>query len=205
MTEHDRFGSNEGDPRGQEPDPHTVVMCRSTRPRPRPGVSAAAAVLRVLPHRNPTRTALRSACLAGGWQDALAFASGMAASDITLRRCRPVTRGHPGRRLRRHFPLVDKSSAVVSTHAGASVRCGAVRAAVRPNTKVIWVETPTNPLLGIADIAALAVSRTRPRRGSWWTTPLPRRTCVAAGPRGRRGAALHDQVPRRSLRRVAAP
>jgi cystathionine gamma-synthase len=32
----------------------------------------------------------------------------------------------------------------------------AVRAAVRPETKVIWVETPTNPLLGIADIAALA-------------------------------------------------
>jgi cystathionine gamma-synthase len=32
----------------------------------------------------------------------------------------------------------------------------AVRAAVRPDTKVIWVETPTNPLLAVADIAALA-------------------------------------------------
>ena len=32
----------------------------------------------------------------------------------------------------------------------------AVRAAVRPNTKVLWCETPTNPLLNIADIAALA-------------------------------------------------
>jgi cystathionine gamma-synthase len=32
----------------------------------------------------------------------------------------------------------------------------AVRAAVRPETKIIWAETPTNPLLGIADIAALA-------------------------------------------------
>jgi cystathionine gamma-synthase len=32
----------------------------------------------------------------------------------------------------------------------------AVRAAVRPTTKVVWCETPTNPLLGIADIAALA-------------------------------------------------
>lgn len=32
----------------------------------------------------------------------------------------------------------------------------AVRAAVRPETKIIWVETPTNPLLGVADIAALA-------------------------------------------------
>ena len=32
----------------------------------------------------------------------------------------------------------------------------AVRAAIRPNTKVVWIETPTNPLLNIADIAALA-------------------------------------------------
>jgi cystathionine gamma-synthase len=32
----------------------------------------------------------------------------------------------------------------------------AVRSAVRPNTKLIWVETPTNPLLNIGDIAALA-------------------------------------------------
>src|SRR5204863_3765160 len=32
----------------------------------------------------------------------------------------------------------------------------AVRAAVRPNTTAIWCETPTNPLLGIADVAGLA-------------------------------------------------
>jgi cystathionine gamma-synthase len=32
----------------------------------------------------------------------------------------------------------------------------AVRAAIRPETRMVWVETPTNPLLGIADIAALA-------------------------------------------------
>ena len=31
----------------------------------------------------------------------------------------------------------------------------AVRAAIRPNTKILWCETPTNPLLGIADIAGL--------------------------------------------------
>src|SRR5699024_1864572 len=31
-----------------------------------------------------------------------------------------------------------------------------VRAAIRPETKLVWCETPTNPLLGIADIAALA-------------------------------------------------
>ena len=38
----------------------------------------------------------------------------------------------------------------------------AVRAAIRPSTRVIWCETPTNPLLGIADIAALAPRRARP-------------------------------------------
>ncbi len=32
----------------------------------------------------------------------------------------------------------------------------AVRAAVRPETRVVWVETPTNPLLGVSDVAALA-------------------------------------------------
>lgn len=32
----------------------------------------------------------------------------------------------------------------------------AVRAAIRPETRLIWCETPTNPLLGITDIAALA-------------------------------------------------
>src|ERR1044072_9489629 len=32
----------------------------------------------------------------------------------------------------------------------------AVRAALRPRTKVIWVETPSNPLLGITDIGAVA-------------------------------------------------
>ncbi|GAA4964534.1 hypothetical protein GCM10023238_35220 [Streptomyces heliomycini] len=38
----------------------------------------------------------------------------------------------------------------------------AVRAAITPNTKVVWVETPSNPLLGITDIAAVAqVTRTR--------------------------------------------
>jgi cystathionine gamma-synthase len=41
-----------------------------------------------------------------------------------------------------------------------------VRAAIRPNTKPAWVETPTNPLLDIGDIEArrYPISRTRPAR-----------------------------------------
>jgi cystathionine gamma-synthase len=56
------------------------------------------------------------------------------------------------------FRLIDKVLkhwGVEHTPVGLS-DLDAVRAAVRPNTKVIWVETPTNPLLGIADLAGLA-------------------------------------------------
>ena len=54
----------------------------------------------------------------------------------------------------------------------------ALRAALRPTTRVVWCETPTNPLLGIADIAAVAdVARDGRARGSSSTTPSPRPTC----------------------------
>ena len=110
---------------------------------------------------NPTRSALEEALasLEGG-RHALAFASGMAAADIALR---AITR--PGDHVilggdayGGTFRLLDKVMALwgveYTTVDFADVE--AARAAVRPNTKVIWCETPTNPLLGIADIAALA-------------------------------------------------
>ncbi len=52
----------------------------------------------------------------------------------------------------------------------------AVRAAIRPNTKLFWVETPTNPLLKLIDIAGDRVAANA--AGSWSssTTPSPRRT-----------------------------
>ena len=52
-------------------------------------------------------------------------------------------------------------------------------------TKIVWVETPTNPLLGIADIAALAGVAHEAARCWWWTTRSPRRTCSS---RSRLGA-----------------
>ena len=49
---------------------------------------------------------------------------------------------------------------------------------MRPTTRVVWCETPTNPLLNIADIAAAGRARARaPARCSSSTTPSPRRTC----------------------------
>jgi cystathionine gamma-synthase len=110
---------------------------------------------------NPTRTALEEALasLEGG-RHGLAFASGMAAADIALRAMtRPgdhVILG--GDAYGGTFRLLDKVLALwgieYTTVDLADVETA--RAAVRPNTKVIWTETPTNPLLGIADIAALA-------------------------------------------------
>ncbi len=111
---------------------------------------------------NPTRGALEE-CLAAleGGARCLAFASGMAASDCLVRAlCQPGDHvlipldAYGGT-----FRLFDKvlKGWNVSYQPVAMSDPGAVRAALaaRP-TRLVWVETPTNPLLGIADLAALA-------------------------------------------------
>jgi cystathionine gamma-synthase len=110
---------------------------------------------------NPTRTALQE-CLAAleGARHARAFGSGMGASDVLLR-----VLLRPGDHLviphdayGGTFRLVDKVLApwgVAYTSVDLS-DVDALRAALRPTTRVVWCETPTNPLLGIADIAAVA-------------------------------------------------
>ena len=110
---------------------------------------------------NPTRTALET-CLAAleGGRTGLAFASGLAAEDCLLR-----TVARPGA----HVVIPDDAyGGTYRLFAQVLGRWGveatpvplgdldAVRAAVRPETVLVWAETPTNPLLGIADIAALA-------------------------------------------------
>jgi cystathionine gamma-synthase len=110
---------------------------------------------------NPTRTALEE-CLASleGGRHALAFASGMAASDVALRTlCRPGDHVVlPNDAYGGTFRLADKVLTQWGvTHTPVELSdLGAVRAAIRPETTVIWCETPTNPLLGIADLAGLA-------------------------------------------------
>jgi cystathionine gamma-synthase len=111
---------------------------------------------------NPTRTALER-CLAALelGRRGLAFASGMAAEDTLLR---TITK--PGDHVvipndayggtYRLFSKVYEPWGLAHTPVEIS-DVEAVRTAMRPGeTTVIWVETPTNPLLGIADIAALA-------------------------------------------------
>ncbi|RKN43380.1 cystathionine gamma-synthase [Micromonospora endolithica] len=111
---------------------------------------------------NPTRDALQE-CLAAleGGPVALAFASGLAAEDTLLRTvCTPgdhvVIPDDAYGGTYRLFAKVAERWGLAYTPAKVS-DVDAVRAAIRPGTtKIVWVETPTNPLLGIADIAALA-------------------------------------------------
>lgn len=110
---------------------------------------------------NPTRTVLEAnlAALENG-RYGRAFASGMAATDCALRAMlRPGD--HiviPDDAYGGTFRLIDKvfSGWGISYTAAAVADIDAMRAALRPETKLIWVETPTNPLLNIGDIPALA-------------------------------------------------
>ncbi|WP_460401876.1 cystathionine gamma-synthase [Actinophytocola sediminis] len=150
---------------GQRPDPQTgsvIVPIYATSTFAQDGVGGLrSGGYEYSRTANPTRTALEEALasLEGG-RHALAFSSGMAAGDVALRAMtRPgdhVILG--GDAYGGTFRLLDK----VLTHWGVEYTTvdladvDTARAAVQPNTKVIWCETPTNPLLGIADIAALA-------------------------------------------------
>ena len=111
---------------------------------------------------NPTRTALET-CIASleGAAFGSAFASGMAAADTVLRAL--LAPGDhvvmPNDVYGGTFRLVDKvlSRWGLDYTAVTLSDTAAVAAAVRPgSTRLIWVETPSNPLLHIADIAAIA-------------------------------------------------
>ena len=149
---------------GQDPEPLTgavVVPIYQTSTFAQDQVGETRAGYDYSRAGNPTRTALEQALAAlEGAASGFAFASGMAAADTYIR---AVLR--PGDHLMLPddayggtFRLVDKIC-VPWGLTYSTVRLGdldAVRAAIRPTTRVLWSETPTNPLLGIADIAALA-------------------------------------------------
>jgi cystathionine gamma-synthase len=110
---------------------------------------------------NPTRGALEE-CLGAleGGARSLVFASGMAASNCLLRAvCKPGDHVlMPDDAYGGTFRLFDKVLAGwgITYRPVSMADAAAVRAALveRP-ARLVWVETPTNPLLGIADIAAL--------------------------------------------------
>lgn len=110
---------------------------------------------------NPTRTALETVLAAvEDGRFGRAFSSGMAATDCALRSVlRPGD--HiviPDDAYGGTFRLIDKvfSQWGIDHTPVHLADLDAVRAAVNDRTRMIWVETPTNPLLSIADIAAIA-------------------------------------------------
>ncbi|MCX4669537.1 cystathionine gamma-synthase [Streptomyces sp. NBC_01381] len=110
---------------------------------------------------NPTRTALEEnlAALEGG-RRGLAFASGLAAEDCLLRTLLSpgdhvvIPNDAYGGTFRLFAKVVSRWG--VEWSVADTSDPAAVRAALTDRTKVIWVETPSNPLLGITDIAAVA-------------------------------------------------
>src|SRR3984957_17384305 len=110
---------------------------------------------------NPARAALETALAAvEEGRFGRAFGSGMAASDCALRALlRPGDHVViPDDAYGGTFRLIDKVFTPWGVqHTPVAVSdVDAIRAALTPRTRLIWVETPTNPLLWIADIAAIA-------------------------------------------------
>ena len=109
---------------------------------------------------NPTRTQLQDALAAlDNGRHGLAFASGMAAIDCVLRLLKPgdeviSTNDLYGGSYRIMTKVYEPLG--ITFHFVPMGDMAAVRAKVSAKTRLIWVETPTNPLLNIIDIAAVA-------------------------------------------------
>ncbi len=150
---------------GQEPDPQTgavVPPVYQVSTYAQDGVGGLRGGYEYSRSGNPTRTALEE-CLASleGGARGLAFASGLAAEDTLLRTvCAPGAHAIIGNDAYggtyRLFARIAEPWGLEHTPVDLT-DLDAVRRAVRPGaTRVIWAETPTNPLLTVVDIAALA-------------------------------------------------
>ena len=109
---------------------------------------------------NPTRTALET-CMATleGAEFGLAFASGMAATDVVLRMLSPGDHVLAGNDVYggtfRLFDKEFKRYGLDFTYVDTS-DLDQVRAGLQENTRLVWLETPTNPLLNVTDLAGVA-------------------------------------------------
>jgi cystathionine gamma-synthase len=150
---------------GYDPDPTTGAVIPpifATSTYKQDGVGGLRGGYEYSRSANPTRTALEAnlASLEQG-ERGFAFASGLAAEHTLLQAmCRPgdhvVIPDDAYGGTYRLFAKVEGPWGLEHTAAAVS-DVDAVRAAVRPGrTRIVWVETPTNPLLNIGDIEALA-------------------------------------------------
>jgi len=148
---------------GQKPDPLTgaimpPIYATSTYVQSSPGVHKGYEYSRTA---NPTRDALQAsvANLEGG-AAGFAFASGLAASativDVLDSGSHIIAMHDLYGGSYRLFENVRKRSAGHQVTFADLTDPGALEAAIRPNTRLIWAETPTNPLLKIVDLRAVA-------------------------------------------------
>ncbi|MDZ5621780.1 cystathionine gamma-synthase [Nocardioides sp. HM23] len=150
---------------GYEPDPTTgavIPPIYATSTYKQDGVGGLRGGYEYSRSANPTRTALEGALAAvEEGERGFAFASGLAAEDTLLRAlCLPGDHVViPNDAYGGTFRLFEKVAVPWGlSHSPAPVDdVDTVRAAIRPGqTKLVWVETPTNPLLSIGDLEALA-------------------------------------------------
>jgi cystathionine gamma-lyase len=148
---------------GASPDPQTgavmtPIYASSTFAQSSPGVHTGWEYAR---SGNPTRAAFERAVaeLEGG-TDGFAFASGMAAEATVLDLLDHGSHVVAGDDLYggtwRLFERVRKRACGLSVSYASPADIRAVEAAIRPETRMIWVESPSNPMLKVADLAAIA-------------------------------------------------
>jgi len=157
---------------GQEPDPTTgavmmPIYTTSTYVQQSPGVHKGFDYART---KNPTRMAFER-CIADleGGSVAFAFASGLAAISTTLEcldhgaHIVAVDDLYGG--TRRLFERVRKRSMGIEVSYLDLADAQALESAIRPSTRLIWIETPTNPLLKLVDLERVAAIAKK--RGIW--------------------------------------
>jgi cystathionine beta-lyase/cystathionine gamma-synthase len=137
---------------------NTPIYATSTYKQSEPGVHQGYEYSRT---KNPTRTALESciADLESGTQ-AYAFASGMAAINTVIELLNPedhiiATNNLYGGTFRL-FEKVKKRSSNLSFSYVDARQIANIEAAITPKTKMIWIETPSNPMLHLADLQKIA-------------------------------------------------
>lgn len=149
---------------GQSPDPSTgaimtPVYLSSTYVQESPGVHKGYEYSRT---GNPTRTAFES-CLASleGGTHGFAFSSGCAATTTVLAMLKAGDHVVANEDLYggtiRLFDRVFANFGLSFSYGDLS-KPGVVDSLIKPNTKLIWIETPSNPMLRLIDIAATAKS-----------------------------------------------
>jgi cystathionine beta-lyase/cystathionine gamma-synthase len=147
---------------GAEPDPSTGAIMTpiyqtSTYVQEAPGVNKGFEYAR---SQNPTRKALEEAyAQIENGQFGLAFGSGVAATDAVIKLLSPgdevIAANDMYGGTYRLFSKVFEKFGIVFTYVDTT-NVANIKAAVSSKTKLIWIETPTNPLMNITDIEAVA-------------------------------------------------